>query len=240
MKRSLLVISLFVSPVQAEIVDSIEKFTDIFGVSFSKDIDGSTVTTLDASYDVTEKLRVFGDIDTESNWEAGIGYSFWQGEGYYTENSLKISDGKYSTGIFIAKSLHEKWVAIGDVNYNNKKQIADPFCGSESTCGGNHLNVIAHPSDSVDYSIGAMWSPIELFDLVYKFNHEVGLKENYISFDKPITVNDERLSRSYGKTNYHYHEAIVYLNAKYIRPSITYTYFEGGQDYIEFGLTFDF
>ncbi|MGF1721940.1 hypothetical protein L4D20_18070 [Vibrio kyushuensis] len=234
MKRSLLVISLFVSPVQAEIVDSIEKFTDIFGVSFSKDIDGSTVTTLDASYDVTEKLRVFGDIDTESNWEAGIGYSVWQGDSYYTENTLKVSEWKYSTGIFVAKSLHEQWVAIVDVNYNYKKDIEDPICKIFGECNGNKLDTTFHPSDSIDYSIGAMWSPVSYFDLIYKFNHEVGLKDNYLS------VNNTSWPMTNGRSNTHYHEAVLYINAKYIRPSITYTYLDNGKDFIEFGLTFDF
>ncbi|GAM54357.1 hypothetical protein JCM19231_2246 [Vibrio ishigakensis] len=225
--RRLAILSLFLSAnafAESTLVQTIEKFTDIFGISFSQQ-DGNTVATLDANYYITEDLRVFGDIDTEVNWEVGAGYSIWKGETYYTENSLKISDYKVSTGIFGAKVLSQHWTAIGDVNYNYK--FDDEYCFV-----ANCLNYL--PSDSIDYSAGAIWSPIKYFDLLYKFNHEIGFKDNMWNGKQ----ND--ISISSGKTDLIYHEMILFLNIKQLRPSVTYTYFEEREDTIEFGLTFDF
>lgn len=215
---------------RADIVESIEKFTDIFSISFSNS-HGTTITTLEGSYDLTDTFRVFGDIDTESYWEVGVGYSFWQGESYYTENTLSASNHRYSTGIFGAKVLNEQWALIGDINYNYKLDIKDPFCKPANVCLGDHLNY--SPSDSIDYSLGTMWSPFQYVDLIYKINHEVGLQTNTLTFFKDVNWSLER-------TNTYYHETAIYFNLPYIRPSVTYTHFDKNDNYIEFGLTFDF
>ncbi|MGF1752686.1 hypothetical protein L4C33_03700 [Vibrio makurazakiensis] len=232
MKRSLLILSLISLPSHADLVESIEKFTDIFGVSLSNS-NGETIYTLDVTYDVTDNLRVFGDIDTESNWEAGFGYSFWQGETYYTENTIKVNDRQYSTGIFVAKVLNDRWIAIGDINYNYKLEVDDPLCKGMDICNGNPFGVSYLPSDSIDYSLGAMWSAHTYVDLLYKFNQEVGTSHNVITaFDSGRV--------KVARTNLIYHEAIMYLNLKYIRPSVTYTISEHFENSVEFGLTFDF
>ncbi|GEM80138.1 hypothetical protein [Vibrio superstes] len=225
--RRLAILSLFFSAnalAESTLVDTIAKFTDIFGISFSQQ-NGNTVTTLDANYYITEDLRVFGDIDTDINWEVGAGYSVWKGDTYYTENSFKVSEYKISTGIFTAKVLSQNWTAIGDINYNYK--FESDYCLS-STC----LTYI--PSNSIDYSAGVIWSPIQYFDLLYKFNHEIGFSNN--------TWNGTQngINISTGKTDLNYHEMILFLNIKQLRPSVTYTYFEEREDTIEFGLTFDF
>lgn len=227
MRRLAILSLLFSTSVFADstLVETIEKFTDIFGISFSQQ-DGNTVATLDANYYITEDLRVFGDIDTEVNWEVGAGYSIWKGDTYYTENSLKISDYKVSTGIFGAKVLSNNWTAIADVNYNYKYN--SEICVLGEAC----LTYI--PSDSIDYSAGIIWSPIQYFDLLYKFNQEVGLRNNRL--DIPRIDSREKI----GKTDLIYHEMVLFLNIKQLRPSITYTYFEDREDTIEFGLTFDF
>lgn len=225
--RYLAFVSLFFSvnaAAESTLVETIEKFTDIFGISFSQQ-DGNTVATLDANYYITEDLRVFGDIDTEVNWEVGAGYSIWKGDTYYTENSFKVSEYKVSTGIFAAKVLSQDWTAIGDINYNYK--FDNEYCFGEAS-----LTYI--PSDSIDYSAGFIWSPIRYFDLLYKFNHEIGLKKN--EWNSP--QND--ISFNSGKTDLIYHEMILFLNIKQLRPSVTYTYYEEREDTIEFGLTFDF
>ncbi|GAD81200.1 hypothetical protein [Vibrio ezurae] len=224
--------SLFVSlstAADTSLVNTIEKFTDIFGISFSQ-YDGSTVATLDGNYYVTERLRVFGDIDTDLNWEVGSGYSIWSGETYYTENSFTVSEYKLSTGIFIAKMLDEKWTLIGDVNYNYKFDSERCFANFQEICPTESL------SDSVDYSAGVIWSPIKYIDLLYKFNQEIGFKKNEYYFpnlDETFQV---------GNTNEIFHEVVAFINLKYLRPSITYTTYrdENREDTIEFGLTFDF
>jgi len=235
MKKYVIIASLFAYSAHADLVETIEQFTDIFGVSLSN-VDGNTVYTLDASYDINDKLRVFGDIDTESSWEAGIGYSFWSGESYYTENTIKVSDIKYSTGIFAAKSIAEDWIAIGDINYNYMLDIDDPFCVIDGICNGNSRNIVYEPSDTIDYSAGFMWSAHQYIDLMYKFNQEFGISNNKLSFDEILGVNELKGNT----TNVIYHEVMVYLNMKYVRPSITYTMSDDFDNYVEFGLTFDF
>lgn len=233
MRKYLLLAAVCTTTAHADIVETIEKYTDIFGVSVSNS-DGETVYTLDANYEINDQVRIFGDIDTDSNWEAGFGYSIWSGESYYTENTIKISDRKYSTGIFVAKAINENWLAVGDVNYNYNLETDDPACEWFESCNGNPLELSYQPASSVDYSVGMMWSPFDVTDLMYKFNHEVGIDKNY------FYSGNDRLDITASRTNFHYHEFIVYLNVKYVRPSITYTYMEDGRDYIEFGLTFNF
>ncbi|MFM2587347.1 hypothetical protein [Vibrio sp. TBV020] len=232
MKKYVIIASLFAYSAHADLVETIEQFTDIFGVSLSN-VDGNTIYTLDATYDINDKLRVFGDIDTESSWEAGIGYSFWSGESYYTENTIKVSDIKYSTGIFAAKSIAEDWIAIGDINYNYMLDIDDPNCHWFDSCNGNRLEMVYLPSDTIDYSLGAMWSAHKYIDLMYKFNQEIGL------FHNEISVLGEKYPLN-KRTNTIYHEVMVFLNLKYIRPSVTYTVRDELENYVEFGLTFDF
>ncbi len=228
MKRILLTLSLlsFQSAANDTLVESIERFTDIFGVSFSK-VDDNTVATLDANYRITDDFRVFGDIDTDVNWEVGAGYSFWQGDTYYTENTFKVSEYKVSTGIFAAKLIHVDWTLIGDINYHHK--FAQEPCLAEF-CWERSL------SDSVEYSAGLMWSPIKYADILVKYNQEIGISNNQ------IYINGEEIEFLRDKTNKQSYEVITFINMKYLKPSITYTFFPGNTDdnYIEFGLAFDF
>ncbi|MFA0350778.1 hypothetical protein AB4486_28145, partial [Vibrio sp. 10N.222.55.C6] len=91
----------FHSSANDTLVESIERFTDIFSVSLSQNPDNDkTVATLDINYQINDKLRVFGEVDTQEYWQAGVGYSFWQGDTYYTENTLKVSEQEVTTGIF--------------------------------------------------------------------------------------------------------------------------------------------
>ncbi|MFA0068433.1 hypothetical protein AB4344_11540 [Vibrio breoganii] len=213
----------------SSLVETIEKFTDIFGVSFSQ-FDGSTVATLDGNYYFTDRLRVFGDIDTELNWEIGTGYSFWSGESFYTENNIKASEYKISTGVFLAKMISEDWTFIADVNYNYKLDSEKCFVNFQEYCPTVSM------SDSIDYSSGLIFSPIKYIDLLYKFNHEVGLNQNeYYLPSLDTTLLGDR-------TNDIFHEFIVFINLKYLRPSVTYTTYKDElyEDTIEFGLTFDF
>ncbi|PMG45180.1 hypothetical protein BCU90_19565 [Vibrio lentus] len=232
MKRLLLILAStfpFHSSANDTLVESIERFTDIFGISFSK-VDNSTVATLDANYRITDDFRVFGDIDTDLNWEVGVGYSFWQGSTYYTENTFKASENKLTTGIFAAKLLHEDWTLIGDINYNYKFEQEQCYDFRNLTCT---------PSDSIEYSAGLMWSPIKYADLLLKYNQEIGVKNNEYYLDIPATGN--RISQS-DKTNLQYYELVTFINIKYLKPSITYSYFPENTDnnYVEFGLAFDF
>ncbi len=208
-----------------ELIESIEKFTDIFGLSFSQ-ANGETIATVDANYYITDELRVFGDIDTQMYWEVGAGYSFWSGETYYTENNIKVSDRKISTGIFAATAVHEKWTLIGDVAYNHNFDATKCLA---NTCV-DLLN-----ADTLEYSAGFIWSPIKYIDWIYKFNHEFSYQDNEFEFtgipDVPFNS---------GKTNITYHELVTVLNLKYIRPTITYTYSEYFPSSFEFGFSFDF
>ncbi|WP_261816765.1 hypothetical protein [Vibrio gallicus] len=230
--RFLTTLTLFISfniAAESTLVGTIEKFTDIFGISFSQ-YQGSTIATLDGNYYVTERLRAFGDIDTDLNWELGTGYSIWSGESYYTENSITISEYKLSTGIFAAKMVSSDWTLIGDMNYNYKFDTERCFENLQDLCPTESL------SDSFEYSAGLIWSPIQYIDLLYKFNHEIGFKKNAYHFSTPdITLKTDR-------TNQIYHEIVAFINMKYLRPSITYTTYQDKrrEDSIEFGLTFDF
>ncbi|KGY12363.1 hypothetical protein NM22_10790 [Vibrio tubiashii] len=228
MKRLLIVLPLISFPSLANdtLAESIERFTDIFGISFSK-VEEDTVATLDANYKITDNFRIFGDIDTNVDWEVGAGYSFWQGQTYYTENTLKASEEKITTGIFAAKLLHENWTLIGDINYNYKFELKQCFDFQHLTCA---------PSDSIEYSAGLMWSPIKYTDLLVKYNQELGIKENLYFIDS------SEIERARDKTNHQYYEFVTFINIGYLKPSITYTHFSENRDrnYIEFGLAFDF
>lgn len=206
------------------LVDSIERFTDIFAVSFSQQ-KGTTVTTLDANYLITDNLRVFGDVDTELNWEVGAGYSFWQGPTYYTENNIKVSEHKLTSGIFVAKLIHDDWTLLGDLNYNH-------YYGNDG-CFTNSCWEY-RKSNSFDYSAGVIWSPIQRADFLFKYNHEVGIKEDKWYWQ------DNNLNAFNSRTNKHYYEVATFIDMKYLKPSITYTIRPDNDNYVEFGLAFEF
>ncbi|MEZ8778475.1 hypothetical protein AB4584_10675 [Vibrio splendidus] len=227
MKRLLLILAStfpFHSSASDTLVESIERFTDIFGISFSQ-MNGSTVTTLDANYQINDELRVFGDIDTDVNWEVGAGYSFWQGKTYYTENTFKVSEYKLTTGIFVAKLIHDSWTLIGDTNYNYT--FDQEYC-IPATC------VEYKAANSIDYSAGFLWSPTRYADFLVKYNQEIGIKE-----DKWYRK-DSNLERFSSRKNTHYYEVATFINLKYIKPSVTYTLRPEADNYVEFGLAFDF
>lgn len=227
MKRLLLILAStfpFHSSASDTLVESIERFTDIFGISFSQ-MNGSTVMTLDANYQINDELRVFGDIDTDVNWEVGAGYSFWQGQTYYTENTFKVSEYKLTTGIFVAKLIHDNWTLIGDINYN--------YAFDQEYCESN-VCVEKIAADSIDYSAGFLWSPIRYADFLVKYNQEIGIK------DDEWYWKDNNLERFNSRTNTHYYEVATFINLKYIKPSVTYTIRPEADNYVEFGLAFDF
>lgn len=239
MKRLLLILAStfsFHSPANDTLVESIERFTDIFSVSLSQNPDNEkTVVILDINYQITDKLRAFGEVDSQDYWQAGLGYSFWQGDTYYTENTLKVSEHEITTGIFTAKLIHENWTLIGDLNYNyidNNMSDCQPLLCWETKV-----------SDTFDYSIGALWSPIVYADFLYKFNHEVGIKKNtldiYIDEKLPGELIPKHTKLD-SRSNNHYHEVAMFLNFKYIKPSVTYTIRPESDNYVEFGLAFDF
>ncbi|WP_112479588.1 hypothetical protein [Vibrio variabilis] len=211
MKRLLLILPLLPFPSLANdaLVKSIERFTDIFSISFSK-VEETTVATLDANYKITDNFRIFGDVDTLINWEAGAGYSFWQGEDYYTENTLKFSEYKVAMGIFAAKLLYDNWTLIGDVNYNHNFD-QEPCLAA--LCWQSSL------SDSIKYSAGVLWSPIKHADILIKYNQEVGIKQNTYSFNR------DEIPNLSDRTNEKYYEIITLINMKYLKPTVTYTRF---------------
>ena len=237
MKRLLLILAStfpFYSSANDTLIESIERFTDIFSVSLSQNPDNEkTVATLDINYQINDKLRVFGEVDTQEYWQAGVGYSFWQGDTYYTENTVKVSEHEITTGIFAAKLIHEQWTLIGDLNYNfMDRDISECI---PQACFTSKV------SDTVDYGIGALWSPIQYADFLYKFNQEIGFQKDtqdfYIKDDtatRPIHIRNET------RTNIHYHEVAVFFNLKYVKPSVTYTIYPENKNYVEFGLAFDF
>ncbi len=235
MKRILLTLSLlsFQSTANDTLVESIERFTDIFGVSFSKVKDPLTkeemnVATLEANYQITDNLRIFGDVDTQGTWELGGGYSFFQGETYYTENTLKVSEYKASTGIFGAKLLTQYWTIIGDLTYNHYFDQNDYY---------DIQDLNKNSASSIDSGVGIMWSPIKYADLLVKYNHEIGLDENKFSYQGHqlpgyfVTKKDEVT-----------YDIITFINMKYLKPSIGYTIYpeNSKRNYVEFGLAFDF
>lgn len=229
MKRLLLILASilpFYSSANDTLVESIERFTDIFSVSLSQNPDSDkTVATLDMNYQINDKLRVFGEVDTQEYWQAGLGYSFWQGDTYYTENTVKVSEQEVTTGIFVAKLVHENWTLIGDINYNYT--FDQKYC-IPATC----LDYKA--ANFIDYSAGFLWSPISYADFLFKYNQEVGLKKDELYWkDSNIDVLSSR-------KNIHYYELATFINLKYIKPSITYTLRPEGDNYVEFGLAFDF
>ncbi|MFA0012652.1 hypothetical protein AB4391_04730 [Vibrio lentus] len=237
MKRLLLILAStfpFYSSANDTLVESIERFTDIFSVSLSQNPDNEkTVATLDINYQINDKLRVFGEVDTQEYWQAGVGYSFWQGNTYYTENTVKVSEHEITTGIFAAKLIHEQWTLIGDINYNYMDRDFD-------ACLPN-LCLEYKVSDTFDYSVGALWSPIKYADFLYKFNQEIGFKKDTQDF----YINDDITSdsghiRNEARTNIQYHEVAIFFNLKYIKPSVTYTLRPEADNYVEFGLSFDF
>ncbi|MFA0114748.1 hypothetical protein AB4407_13900 [Vibrio sp. 10N.261.46.E11] len=229
MKRLLLILAStfpFYSSANDPLVESIERFTDIFSVSLSQNPDNEkTVATLDINYQINDKLRVFGEVDTQEYWQAGVGYSFWQGDTYYTENTVKVSEYETTTGIFAAKLIHDDWTLIGDINYNYA--FDKEFCKS-NVC----VEKIA--ADSIDYSAGFLWSPIRYADFLVKYNQEIGIR------DDEWYWKDSDIDRLSSRKNSHYYEVATFINLKYIKPSVTYTIRPEEDNYVEFGLAFDF
>ncbi|MEH0667373.1 hypothetical protein H4F18_09275 [Vibrio scophthalmi] len=241
MKKLLIALPLFFSlSAEADVVESIEKFTDVFSISATQ-VDGETEFKLDANYYLTESLRAFGNIDTATNWEVGFGYSFWSGETYFTENTIKATEHTYSTGLFAAKSLSDAWLVLGDVNYNYRKDIEDPFCSPLNLCIDN---LEYRRADTVSYSLGLMWSPVHYADFMYRFNHEVGVDKDYLTgfgIDRELFPKIYDALESKSRFNQHYHEFSLMLEVYFLKPTVTYNVYEDSKrNYVEFGLSFDF
>ncbi|WP_117235299.1 hypothetical protein [Vibrio maerlii] len=242
MKRLLLLATpllSFQSIANDTLIESIERFTDIFSVSLSQSPDNDkTVATLDINYQLTDQFRIFGEVDTRDYWQAGLGYSFWQGDTYYTENNLKVSEHEINTGIFAAKLIHEQWTLLAELNYN--------FMDKDSEFDNAASKVQFNIADTFDYGIGTLWSPVKYVDILYKFNHEIGVTKDsrnlYVKNDYPILGIDSGHYKNKDRFNHHYHEVAMFLNLKYLKPSVTYTFDLEYSDnnFVEFGLAFDF
>ena len=205
MKRLLLILAStfpFHSSASDTLVESIERFTDIFGISFSQ-MNGSTVTTLDANYQINDELRVFGDY----RYRRKLGSWCWilffgKVKPTIPRTLFKVSEYKLTTGIFVAKLIHDSWTLIGDTNYNYT--FDQEYC-IPATC------VEYKAANSIDYSAGFLWSPTRYADFLVKYNQEIGIKE-----DKWYRK-DSNLERFSSRKNTHYYEVATFINLKYIK-----------------------
>ena len=141
------------------------------------------------------------------------------------ENTFKVSEYKLTTGIFLAKLIHDNWTLIGDTNYNYT--FDQEYC-IPATCLDHKA------ANSIDYSAGFLWSPIRYADFLVKYNQEIGTKDDEWHWK------DNNIDRLSSRKNTHYYELATFINLKYIKPSITYTLRPEGDNYVEFGLAFDF
>ncbi|WP_163133362.1 hypothetical protein [Agarivorans sp. Alg241-V36] len=209
MKLRLLAITLLSFNIQAEILDTI---TDTFSISFGSD----TTATLNASYDLNDSWRVFGEVDTEGYGEFGFGYSFLTGSVYHEIAGYVSSPGQLSEfsvkpwlGYFVAGYVTDSTVLYGslDLGYDQ----AEPINTVHKT--------------NVDTSLGLVQEVTDWLSFGYEFSH-------YHSF---------HVAKHWGnKGSMNTHEVSAMFNIKGVKPTIRYHISEDFDNYVELGLSFDF
>ncbi|CAM3044427.1 hypothetical protein [Vibrio rarus] len=220
---SLLIIVVNLAPAHA--TDSIlDTINDTLSLSFSYD-NGESYTTLDASYDLTDSWRIFGEMDTLGYWETGVGYNFILGEVYneisikglggnnYLSDTINPSIGLFSAG-FITNELI--WMTNFDIGYAkaNRQDENLPI----------EMDLEKY---TVDKMVGIHHDTTEWLGLSYMFNHDSSKIKSHFMNTKTSTG------------HYTYHELVVTLNIKGWKPSFTLT-LDGESVKTEIGLSFDF
>ncbi|MEZ9786762.1 hypothetical protein BCV08_16635 [Vibrio breoganii] len=207
--------------------DTLETIKDTFSVSFGSE----TTATLNASYDLSEDWRVFGEVDSEGYWEAGVGYNFIIGN-IYNEVTFYAADGldkaKPWVGYFAAGYLAEDLVMYGSVDVGYGK-----FARSAS---GDLIDIdVTNNHFNMDATVGLMYDITDWFALGYEFSH-------YNRYDiNELSINDRYKSDKGLNHVVHSHEVSATFNIKGVKPTVSYHFYEDSDlNFAEVGLYFDF
>ncbi|PMG71845.1 hypothetical protein BCU84_20165 [Shewanella sp. 10N.286.51.B7] len=195
--------------------------------------DGEAIYTANASVDISETWRVFGEYNNEHYWEVGVGKSFYT-QAFAIELSAKASDYGFSAGTFWAMPLQEDYVLFADANYNwntNDLSIEADRVSSDYT-----------PADSVDIQLGLLWKAHEYIGISYSFNQIYETKSASLNTD--ITLPEYDVSHKhhylYGKGSMNYHKLSITSKIWKLAPYFSYSYFADSENIYEFGLAFNF
>ncbi|WP_223296201.1 hypothetical protein [Shewanella halifaxensis] len=197
--------------------------------------DGEAVYTLNASFDIGETWRVFGEYDNNEFWEAGVGKSFYNAF-MFTEVTAKANRGGYSAGVFAGIPVSETVILMADTNYNWSTLSYDfQYDGKSIQVDGSYS-----PSDTIDFMLGFSWRALERLNVSYSYNHVYETTGDRVQREIHIPdfeYDDKRISRL-SKGNYNYHEITLTTEVWKLSPYFTYTYFPNSENFYEFGLSF--
>lgn len=196
--------------------------------------DGEAIYTLNASFDIGETWRVFGEYDSNDFWEAGVGKSFYT-TFMFTEVTAKANRSGYSTGIFAAIPVSDSMILMADTNYNwTTSSYGFQYDGELIQVDGSYS-----PSDTIDFMLGFSWSAYERLNVSYSYNHVYDTTGDRIQREINIPdfeFDDKRINRL-SKGNYNYHDITLTTELWKLSPYFTYTHFPNGENFYEFGLS---
>lgn len=212
---------LFCCSAQAVTFDDIVEYIDeTFDVSATTDKDGDYYFTLNASHQVNDTWRVFGEYDTNHNYELGVGYSFFTSF-LYNELYVKAANTSFTTskpyvGLFSATVVGET------VLYTNLETGY-----ATGYYKGEYIDV---DYEGIDFnkSIGALYDVTDWMTIGYSFNHDKTWHRTEF----------ERLGTTKFNGAMQYQDISATFDIKGVKPSVTYTF--GDTTKIEFGFKFDF
>ncbi|MCJ8301364.1 hypothetical protein [Shewanella sp.] len=198
--------------------------------------DGEAVYTLNASVDIGETWRMFGEYDSNEFWEVGVGKSFYTSF-MFTEVTAKANSVGYSAGIFTGIPISETIILMADTNYNwYTEEFSFGF-----DLGDDYQGELGFtPSDTVDIMLGVSWSAHERLNVSYSYNHVYDTRGGNSWVTVPELDIDERcfLDINCSKGNFNYHDITLTTQIWKFSPYFTYTYFADRENLYEFGLVF--
>ncbi|WP_394388249.1 hypothetical protein [Shewanella woodyi] len=194
--------------------------------------EGEAVYTLNASFNIGDTWRVFGEYDSDEFWEVGVGKSFYNSF-MFTEVTVKANRGGYSAGMFAGIPVSDTVILIADTNYNWYTdelklgfELGDDYQGEISFI----------PADTVDAMLGISWQAHKRLNVSYSYNHVYDTTGGQRIVSIPELDINSRLVLSKG--NYNYHDVTLTTEVWKLSPYFTFTYFPDGQSFYEFGLSF--
>lgn len=133
---------------------------ETFDVSVSKsdflgDYSNDYVFTLNGSYNLNDKWRLFGSVDSDKFGDIGLGYSFLLFEQIYNEVSASVGGntdktGVYTTGLFSAAQLGDAIVFTNfDVQYIDSRFEGEGWDIRDESFNLNKLVGVLYPVNDV-------------------------------------------------------------------------------------------
>jgi hypothetical protein len=196
-------------------------------------LDGEAQYTVNASVDLSNTWRVFGEFNTEKYWELGVGKSFYT-DVMALEVSAKLTDYGFSAGTFMAMPVVDKVMLFGEINYNwNTRDLHVEM---------DKINSVYTPADTIDIQIGMLWNAHEYLAVSYSFNQIY--ETQGAKLDSGITLPAYDISHKhhyvYGKGSMNYHKLTFTGKLWKLAPYFSYSYMSNSENIYEFGVSFNF